>query len=126
MRWEERNRLILANLKTGSHYSRVYLYLRDNGTLTVQESISIWNRYNLAQVVQRLKKYGANIIDLHVGANDGRYKSKRLKPWARYQLLKEDDDEPIPSDDIPNEAKKVTEECEIYHTLNKEKKQCRN
>ncbi len=90
--FQQQDKQVLSKMEYDSHYYRVYIYLRDVGTLTTQESISIWNRYNLAQVVARLKKLGANIVDDNVMfiQNGGRYKAKRLKPWAKYRLLQED------------------------------------
>jgi len=76
----QRDREILKKLKVGSFHHKVYVYMRDTSSLTVQDCIKMWNRYNLAQVVSRLRKYGAIIENIN-------YDNKELN-YARYKLVK--------------------------------------
>ena len=84
MDFNQKNEEILKKMKKGSQLHRVYLYLRDNGTITVQQSMKMWGYYYPAVSINRLRKHGAKIVDINIGA-DG----KRKEIFSEWKLIKD-------------------------------------
>jgi len=84
MSFEEKDKEILSKIKKNSKSYIVYMHLRDVGNLTVQKAMDLWGYYYPAVSINRLKKHGANIIDVNVG-EDG----KRKEIYAEWKLVKE-------------------------------------
>jgi len=84
MNFRETDKEILKKIKKGSQIHKVYLYLRDHGTLTVQKSIQLWGYYYPAVSMNRLKRHGAKIVDVNIG-EDG----KRKEIYAEWKLIKD-------------------------------------
>ena len=84
MSFKEDDKKILSKIKKNSKIHIVYTHLRDVGNLTVQTAMDLWGYYYPAVAISRLKKHGANIIDVNVG-EDG----KRKEIYAEWKLIKD-------------------------------------